>query len=201
MKLAKPVEHCLGKLIQENLFEVHTGTVEVTETAKEGWAQVTCRLPPEAVCIRWKIEKLPFNFLKDAKRAADGALLVQMPDGRFEAHVMECKRTIHLDSWNEAKIQLRWSLARVRALAGVLGVPIEGAFCYTAYREETFSTNPGLAKVTIGDRFSEDRLSEEFRAQFDWPDAEINLGHYPSRWPHRRVQLDPQGQGVIDLSP
>lgn len=201
MKLAKPVDHCLDKLIQKNLFELHTGTVEVTETADEGRAQITCRLPSEAICIRWKIEKIPFNFLQNADRAADGALLVQMADGRFEAHVMECKKTINLKSWDKAKIQLRWSLARVRALAGVLGVPIDRTCCYTAYREETFSKDPGLTKLWLGTGTSDDPLSQEFREQFDWPDDEVDLGHYPSRWPHRKVQLDTEGKGAIDLSP
>ena len=114
---------------------------------------------------------------------------------------MECKRTINLESWNDAKIQLRWSLARVRALAGVLGVPISRACCYTAYREETFSTNPGLVKLLIAGPSPSDPLSQGFRAQFDWPDEEIDLGPYPSRWPHRKVKLDDKGQGAIDVSP
>lgn len=201
MNLASSVDHCLHKLIQRDLFELHRGTVEVAETASDGLAQITCRLPAEAICIRWKIEKIVFNFLKDARRAADGALLVQMPDGRFEAHLMECKRTINLESWSDAKIQLRWSLARVRALAGVLGVPIARTCCYTAYREETFSKNPGLAKLMVEGQPSGDSLSKDFRAQFDWPNEEIDLGSYPSRWPHRKVKLDTDGQGAIDLSP
>jgi hypothetical protein len=201
VNLASPVDRCLHKLIQKDLFELHRGTVEVAETASDGRAQVTCRLPAEAICIRWKIEKIVFNFLKDARRAADGALLLQMPDGRFEAHLMECKRTINLESWNEAKIQLRWSLARVRALAGVLAVPIARTYCYTAYREETFSKNPGLMKLMIEGQPPGDPLSQEFREQFDWPDEEIDLGSYSSRWPHRKVELDTEGRGEIHLSP
>jgi len=197
MSLDPRIEHALDKLLQKNLCAVHTGTVPVRETDKDGFADVSCTLPAGAVCLRWDIEKVAFNFLRDARTAADGALLVVRGDGSVEAHVMECKRTVDHDEWAKAKRQMRWSLARLRALAGVLGVTIDRTCCYIAYREETFSTDPGLVKLMLGD--VDDPETRLLREQFDWPDATIDLGGYPRRWPHRKVRLDGAGHGSIDL--
>lgn len=138
MALDPKVAQRLSACIQPSLFDVCEGHTHVKEEleADDSAATVTCLLPAKTTCIRWKLESPNlFPFLKE-RLAADGALLIERADGTYEAHVMECKLTINQDTWTRAKRQMRWSLVRLQALAGVLDVKLTRMRCYTAYRHE-----------------------------------------------------------------
>ena len=192
----------LADSIQKSLYEWCDGQALVEEREKDGKAQVTCVLPPGARCIQWRIEaQTLFPFLKE-RMAADGALLLLLANGQWEAHIMECKLTVNQDAWARAKRQMRWSLVRLRALAGVMNVRLDRVVCYTAYREDALE--PGLLKLPIGVLQPENEEQAEdletLREQVDWRDLEIKLRGFDGSFAHHKVQLDTQdGSGRVEL--
>lgn len=140
----------------------HPDKVVVVEQEAEGEARVECSLPEGALCVQWNLPTGYFRFLKEEQNA-DGALLIWRDDGSqdglFEAHVMECKKTVEQKTWSKALQQMRWTFLRLRAIAGALGVPIRGVTFYTAFREHKFSSttsrNALVPRNPITSRFAE----------------------------------------------
>ena len=129
--------------------------------------------------------------------------MLQLPDGTYEAHIMECKLTVNQVTWDRAKRQMRWSLIRLRALAGVLGIQLKRVVCYTAYRFERWET--GLLKVPIGTpsptNDEQARTIELLQQQGDWLDLDIELRTFDDRFVHRKVALNSQdGTGQVNLT-
>jgi hypothetical protein len=198
MKLSGDLERQLKCSIQDSIYKLVTGPspIIVEETAKDGRAHVTFQPEDGAHCIEWLMQQGLFKFIKDDKNA-DGAFFVQRSERSFEAHVVECKRTINQDSWDKAKRQMRWTLIRLRALAGVLGVELANVVCYTAYCDDELqadsSPDPAESKIPIGDEeasIPEDaEIQRTLRRQFDWDGEEVHLRDFDDAFPHRKLPL------------
>ena len=183
--------------------------VEERETAGE--ARVECDLPPGTRCVRWNLGTGKFQFLKEEKNA-DGALLLfrddGSKDGAFEAHILECKRTVDQKKWSDVLQQMRWTLARLLAVCGTLGIPVVKACLYTAFRRDSLSSNssrnPALPRIPIGGGARLDgelELSWARRQQLDWENDDVAMPGFEGRFPHRKVKLDEaSGAGAVDLS-
>lgn len=172
------------------------GTVVVEEKEKGGIARVRFILPVGRPCIQWHIGGSHlFRILKE-ESAADGLFMLQTLDDFWEAHIVECKKTVSDQTWKKARQQMRWTLARLRALSGILGFSVSSVVCYTAYREERQS--PGRAlnstdfKLGVGVPESSSNASTipfSFRRQ--WQDGMIVLEGVEGQLVHRRIELDP----------
>lgn len=163
------------------------GTVAVRESANEGRAELRFEAPPG-----WRLEALTlhhryrFDWLAERK-AADGIVLARTPEGRWQAHIVECKRTIGTGTWAQAQQQLGGSRIRLDALAGVLGVQIDQVCLYTAFRREKLgvqSTDPVLGAIAI-DRVTPSSPGAQRAA---WRAATIAVAG-GERLRHRHVQL------------
>ncbi len=196
----------LTDCLQKNLYEVRTDRAIVEESEKGSEARVECVLPPDTIGIQWHIEsKDLFPFFKQ-RLAADGSLMLQRSDGAWEAHILECKVTINQDAWSKAMLQMRWSLMRLRALAGVLGVRFQHVVLYTAFRKDEMLKDPVLLKVPVGDwqppNAEQAEAVDALKRQRDWPQGEtgkIHLEGFDERFIHRKVKLDRQGRGLVQL--
>ena len=119
---------------------------------------------------------------------------------------MECKKIVGQRTWNKALQQVRWTLLRLRALAGALGVPIQRVTLYTAFREDklssTSSRNPLAPRNLITSRFAEldESIERPRRLQKAWEDDEIVFDGFDGRFVHTKVELDGEGHGSIGLS-
>lgn len=179
------------------------------EQEKAGEARIECGLPVGALCIQWNLAPGLFRFLETEKNA-DGALLIWRDDGTrdglFEAHVMECKKTVDQSKWDEILRQLRGTFLRLRAVSGALGVPLRRVTFYTAYREDKLSSdssrNPVLPRNAITSRFAppDVMIDRPRQLQMDWENDDITLGDFEGRFAHRKVELDGNGSGAIALA-
>ncbi|AGP42266.1 hypothetical protein BE04_24445 [Sorangium cellulosum] len=177
----------------------------VKETKKDGYAEVACTIPEGHICIQWRFEETGrFLFLRGDKNA-DGALLFIGPDDRIEAHIIECKRKVTQGKWEDILQQMRWTLYKLLALAGVLGLSIDEVRLGTAYRfdelSEESSPNPTLGKPTLGGTSErtpgEDQLSESRLRQLAWENDEVYLPGFDGVFRHIKIQLDEDsGRGV-----
>lgn len=179
----------------------------VKETKKDGYAEVTCLIPEGQLCVQRNLEETGrFLFLRGDKNA-DGALLLIHPDGRTEAHIVECKRKVTQGKWEDILQQMRWTLYKLLALAGVLGISIDEVHLCTAYRvdelSEESSPNPTVGKPTLGDASDqtpeEGELSEARLRQLAWEGNEVRLPGFDDVFRHVKVQLDnDSGRGVYE---
>jgi hypothetical protein len=181
----------------------------IEEPQVAGEARVECTLPDGSRCVQWNLQTGMFQFLQEEKNA-DGALLVWRADGTvdgsFDAHVLECKRTVDQRKWADVLQQMRWTLARLLAVAGTLGVPIARARFYTAYRRDLLSSdssrNPALPRIPIaGGAPPHGELDRARRQQLDWENDDLVMEGFAGRFPHRKGKLDDAtGRGAVDLS-
>lgn len=181
----------------------------VEEPQSAGEARVECTLPDGSRCVQWNLQTGMFRFLQEEKNA-DGALLVWQSDGSedgsFEAHIMECKKTVDQTKWAEILQQMRWTLARLLAVAGTLGIPIVKARFYTAFRRDRLSSdssrNPALPRIPIeGGSPRRGELDRALRQQLDWESDDLAIEGFMGRFHHRKVQLDAaSGAGAVNLA-
>lgn len=192
----------LADNIQSVIYEVvqppHTAIVR--ETAVPGEATVALALPEGCIAIQWRLPTGVFRVLKEEANA-DGAFILQRADGSFEAHVVECKKTVDRRDWAKARKQMRWTLSRLRALAGVLGIELRRGVLYTAFRADNLSPesdpNPTAQRRPLGPLQEEGPgiVWDERRAEREWVDNEVRLAGFDARFTHRKIQLDEHGAG------
>ncbi len=124
------------------------GVLVVEETTTGGEARV--EFPVQAGCKAVSLAlsgPRMFPFLHRNKNA-DGHLLVERPDGRWTAHVVECKRTLTLRKWQHAQEQLRCSLVRLQLLADFLGLDVAERVTWVASRRDEVSTNTSAIRAS-----------------------------------------------------
>jgi len=168
----------------------------VEEMAVPGEARVALILAEGYLAIQWHLSTGLFRVLKEELNA-DGAFILQRPDGSFEAHVVECKKTVDRRDWAKARAQMRWTLSRLRGLAGVLGIELRRGVLYTAFRTDNLSPdsdpNPIAQRRPIGEGGA--GLAFERRAEREWVDDELSLTGFDGHFAHRKIQLDEHGAG------
>lgn len=198
----------LQRCVDASCVEVLTDTTEllVVEKEKEGEAEVRCRHPSVATWLRLRPGDTRFFQLLREQKSADGVLLLLLPDGACELHLIECKKTVNEDAWRKAKEQFAWSCLRAQILCHLMGVAPSRVVCHTAFRFERLSvarsSNPGLHKLPLGSGGA--GLTPEMDALFqrgDWEEPQITLHGFAAPVEHRRISLDQQtGQGQTQLN-
>jgi hypothetical protein len=210
MDRSEPFELRLGAWIRAQrpdhslLYEHVTapGGVRIVEREAAGEAVVECPVPAGCTCIQWRLDGL-FSFLKEDKNA-DGTLLVCRQDGRYEAHIIECKRTVDQTKWHEIARQFRWTLGKLLAIAGVLGIAIERVTFGTAYRRDQLSEdespNPSQGRPMLEGRAEEGddaaAITEARRYQLAWMNDQVRLPGFLNPFPHVKIRLDAEGRGT-----
>lgn len=194
--------------IPQFLLVRHPDRAVVVERITAGEARIECSFPDDTLCVQWNWPTGLFQFLKEESNA-DGALLIWRNDGSrdglFEAHIMECKKTVTSGTWEKALLQLRWTFMRIRAVAGALGVPLGRVTFYTAYREENISSdssrNPVLLRLPITSQHAnpDNTTQRQRQLRTAWENDEISLGDFEGRFAHRKIELDGNGNKAIAL--
>lgn len=181
------------------------GTVEeivVQETEPTGAARVTVLLSGPTECVQFRLEKGQkkeqnldevawFRFLKNEK-CADGSFLVSVGPETYELYVIECKTKLGSDNWERAKAQMAGSIARVQAIAAVLGIRITRIHCATAYREDILTT---ALPADFGEQRPLVGKSVRTAGLLDWQRSVADLGPL-GELPHRQIRLTVDAQGV-----
>lgn len=172
------------------------GAVSVTETSSDGAAEVTFHAPEG-----WRLERLnlpeALTWLA-VRNHADGIVFAQRPDGRWEAHIVECKATVSDNAWGKARQQFRGTRVFADAVAGVVGVELSAAVVYTAYRtskiDAASSPDPIIAAIPVGSPATR-TTPERHAGRVEWASADIAVEGF-GRLPHHKVQLEVGDTGV-----
>jgi hypothetical protein len=176
----------------------------VVERERSGEAHVEFTLPEGYTCVVWNLSTGLFGFLREDKNT-DGVFFLCRGDGRVEAHIVECKKTVDSSKWSIAVQQMRWTLTKLLALAGALGVTLSRVVLYTAFRFDKLSAdsspNPIAARRTIEPRSEESAAETAFndaaRLQSAWEDGKVLLRGVQGELEHHKIELDKAtGRGV-----
>lgn len=170
--------------------------IVLTEKKAKGRAEILLAPGIGMLCIAWDIEANIFGFLGDEKNA-DGAFFVLGNGDDVEAHIVECKRTINTGVWRKSKKQMRATLLRLRALAGVLGLTITRVVCYLAFHKDEegdiTSADPAVFRLPIGACATATTEDQEtlaiLREQYGWREDAIELPDITGLHTHRRLKL------------
>jgi hypothetical protein len=205
MKLVGNLWQRLQCAIDERRYRVvfAPDTILVKEKQRLGRAEI--RLVPAMgmVCVAWDIEEQLFGFLSNEKNA-DGAFFVLGQGDEVEAHILECKMTLNRGTWSKVKNQLRATLLRLRALAGVLGLTITRVVCYSAFHEEEevspTSFDPAILRAPIGEVAAPTAEEREtlaiLRQQYGWREALVELRDIEGWHPHCQMKLTRRDDGI-----
>lgn len=157
--------------------------------------------------MRWRLERLAISHKHDfdwlsLRRAADGIVLARRPEGGWEAHIIECKRTVGDSAWQEIREQLRGSRIRLDAICGVVGITVDRVVLYTAYRRDKLgeaSPDALLTKAAVGESGSAPAF---VMGRIAWKNGRVELDGF-GRFAHHRIPLDVRdgcGYATVSLS-
>lgn len=196
----------LGRWVRREIggkpvFEVVAGPGRhvIEEAEDAGRACVTCEIPEGHVCVVFRLhgQDSLFGFLRERENA-DGAFLMVEPSGEISAWIVECKKTLDARKWDKAIKQFTWTLARLSAVAGVIGVELGPVVFATAFREDRLSPeespNPALGKAVLGGR--SDSEEEPRRRQLAWVGDRVVLPGLKGSFGHAKIRLDAAGNGA-----
>jgi hypothetical protein len=178
--------------------------VTVIEPEKSGEADVECTIPEGCVCIDWTTSQDMFNFL-EGKNKADGAFVIHRADGKFEAHIVECKKTVDSSKWGVTTQQMRCTLSRLLAIAGTLGLSFSRVVLYTAFQTDNLSSdesrNFATAKRTIVALPQQSEVEADLdwagRQQLAWEKDQVYLRGFEGIFPHKKIKLNQEGLGAV----
>ena len=164
----------------------------VREREKDGEAEVPMAIPDGCTCIQWQLTTGLFQFLREDKNA-DGPFFLCYPDGKVEAHIVECKKTVGKGAWRGTLAQFHCTLHKLLALAGALGITIDAVVFYTAFRfdllTEPISPNPTPVKRALGP--PDDAAHRDLIQRRAWKRDEIPFRGYTGAFRHHKIPLDP----------
>lgn len=184
-------------------FQIVDGpaTVTIEEREKAGYARILCKFGEGVRVIQWTLQTGDLRPIASEKNA-DGAMLVVRPDGALEAHVMECKQTVDSKHWNDALVQIEWTVIRLLAIAGALHERVERVVLYTAFRRNALAVDESEEPVQF-ELPLDDEDSLPYRRQLPMmrsaTETEVALPGWTSPFLHVKVQKDEEGHARVDL--
>jgi hypothetical protein len=187
----------LPGLLGERLRVLHAERARLhgaSETAvlEDADVRVECDLAGSTMCVRLRLVPEDIQFLRNG-HCADFALLLARGGDAFEAHVVELTRTAAREKWDTVRQQHEWAIVRLLAIAGVLGIEIEGVVAYTAYNRDKLTRDPALLKVPV-DPENTRRWAEARRT---WESGRLRMDVLGRDVEHRRLPAREDGPAVV----
>ncbi len=179
------------KFLAKNKYE-KSKSVKVEEIEEAGKAEVLfSSLSNELLSISLS-QKNSLKYI-NYTQVADGTVVEFLSNNEANIHIVECKKSINEEKWEQVKNQLRGGIVNSLALCGILNQNIRDIFLYTAFRNENFrkenSTNPVLLKATLG--------TNQKSSSLDWDDNEIKI--LKKDFSHTKIRLNDDGYGKVEL--
>ncbi|KYG07634.1 hypothetical protein BE21_28330 [Sorangium cellulosum] len=200
MRLPGTVEERLGLIRVERRRLLHALDVAALEDAG---VHVECSLAGATSCIQLRLEPQDVQFLREGA-CADFALLLCRGDDVFEAHIVELKRTVGDKDWVHVQKQLEWGVVRLLAIAGVLGIRIDGVTVYTAFCHDKLARerSPNLVnmKIPVGppDASASDASVRRWaEARLAWERGRIRMEVVGKEVEHRRLPANEAGRASV----
>ncbi|XYH99099.1 hypothetical protein ACMHYB_04840 [Sorangium sp. So ce1128] len=204
MRLPGTIEERLDLIRVERRRLLHAQDVAALEDAG---VHVACSLAGATSCIQLRLEPQDVQFLREGV-CADFALLLSRGDDVFEAHIVELKKTVGDKDWAHVQKQLEWAIVRLMAIAGVLGIRIDGVTVYTAFCNDKLARerSPNLVnmKIPVGppDTSASDASARRWaEARLSWERGKLRMEVVGRDVEHRRIPANEAGRAWVACRP
>ena len=169
--------------LDENKYQ-YKHSVSLCETAKDGKAILHINSTNKLFAISLS-HKGAIKVFKH-KNVADWIVLEFLDYNEINLHLIELKRTITADKWEQVKKQFLGALQHSFLLQGLFGYNLKNVILYTAFVNNKFdiknTTNPTLLKFSLG--------TNEKSSAVDWGKDKIMILN--KRFQHKKIKLNLQ---------
>ncbi|KEO82077.1 hypothetical protein [Tumebacillus flagellatus] len=172
---------------QELFHQIETTTATIQEKESDGYAEIACTLPTDEA-FELQLEGKSFPTLR-RQNCADGILLLRRPDGEWELHIIECKRTVDKNKWARVKKQFLGAIQRATAILAPVGIHVTKFKLYTAYRDDELE-NEIMSRMALAKTLPAGQTRPPY---FDWLDGQLTLW-VKNDLSHEKIKLNSDGE-------
>ena len=149
----------------------------------EGKAQLLCKFNNFSITFR-NPDKKSIGYLNHQK-CSDAIIFERIQAEQWVLHIIEFKRTVTKNKWDDTKAQFKGAILQASACMGLLGISnVVAIKCYTALRNDKINTttDPFLLKTLVG--------QDDANSCADWLTNKIKLDILPKRIAHQKIILN-----------
>ncbi len=165
--------------------------------------RIDCSLAGATRAVQLRLKPQDIQLLRGSV-CADFALLLERGDDVFEAHVIELKKSVGEWEWVHIREQLEWAVVRLLAIAGVLGIRLQGVTTYTVLCNDKLaresSANLAGMKIPVGAPSTTDTGANVRRwaeARRSWESGRLRMEAFARSVEHRRIVTGEAGSAAV----
>ena len=211
MAIETRVQYALDNFLSPEYFDSQKECYELLETEKQGKARLILKVgTTDNICVK-NYDKMPdWEILrKESKfhmRKGIDHFILRKNSNFWELHMIETKKTVGINVWQDIKIQMGVSYLKIKALLTFLGITIknENVFIYTAYGEDKMTDNNSSAKGVTTKTFKTGEplinpKDDEWDAGFIYiPLIDIEGNIRAEKFKHIKILLTPSSNRVLE---
>ena len=211
MAIETRVQYALDNFLSPEYFDSQKECYELLETEKQGKARLILKVgTTDNICVK-NYDKMPdWEILrKESKfhmRKGIDHFILRKNSNFWELHMIETKKSVGINVWQDIKIQMGVSYLKIKALLTFLGITIknENVFIYTAYGEDKMTDNNSSAKGVTTKTFKTGELlinpkDDEWDAGFIYiPLIDIEGNIRAEKFKHIKILLTPSSNRVLE---
>ena len=213
MAIEGRVQYALDNFLKPKYFESQKETYELLEKDKAGKARIFLNVgTSDNICVK-NYDDIPnWEILREEKmfhmRKSIDHFILRKIANVWELHMIEIKKTVSPNTWQDVKLQMGISYFKIKALLTFLGISIqdENIVMYTAYSED---------KLVAGDSQAEGVASKTFKTGeplinpkvYEWDAGFIYISLIDSegnkdlkKFKHVKIKLEPATDNIPECT-
>ena len=209
--IEKRVTYALKNVLNEKYFESQQEWYELLEHDKSGKARIILNVgTTDNICVK-NYDSIPiWEILREGKkfhiRKRIDHFILRKNSGIWELHMIEIKKTVRDNVWQDIKFQMSASYLTIKALLTFLGISIveENVFAYTAYFEDKMIGNDSASEgVTTkvfktGERLQNPKIEEWDAGFINILMIDSNGDVYSERLKHTKIKMNVADNGILE---
>lgn len=211
MAIEARVQYALDNFLKSEFFDSQKECYELLETEKQGKARIILHVgTTDNICVK-NYDKTPdWGMLREEskfhmRKKIDHFILRKNLDV-WELHMIEIKKSVDTDVWQDIKIQMGASHLKIGALLTLMGITIqnENVFIYTAFGKDKMidSNSPSAGVTTKTFKTGEpliNPISDEWEAGFIYiPLIDTEGSVRSEKFKHIKIPLTPALDNVLE---
>lgn len=211
MAIEARVQYALDNFLNPEFFDSQKECYELLELEEQGKARIILNVgTTDNICVK-NYDKMPnCKILRQESRFHMGKridhFVLRKNADIWELHMIEIKKSVKTDVWQNVKIQMGVSYLKIKALLTFLGISIENenVFVYTAYGEDKMTdNNSSSAGVTTKTFKTGEPLmnpkTDEWDAGFIYiPLIDTDGNVRPEKFKHIKILMTPASDKILE---
>lgn len=211
MAIEARVQYALDNFLKSEYFDSQKECYELLETEKQGKARIILHVgTTDNICVK-NYDKMPdWDILREESkfhmRKRIDHFILRKNLNVWELHMIETKKSVGINVWQEIKMQMGVSYLKIKALLTFLGITVknENVFIYTAFGEDKMTdiNSPSAVVTTKTFKTGEPLIkpkSDEWDAGFIYmPLIDTEGSVRPEKFKHIKILLTPAWDKVLE---